>query len=100
MDIDGDGKDEGVLLFEPTNGNPYVWTFRESKDGLLGQATFGAQGDIPVPGDYLSQGKEQLAFFRPSTGEWVAANFNTGIAVLVGVLGAPGDVPIQGGRVH
>lgn len=103
MDIDGDGKDEAVLLFEPQfNGDtrPYNWTFRESSNGLLGQIDFGVQGDIPAPADYLGQGKEQVAIFRPSTGEWKAVDLAANAVVTVGTLGTTGDVPIQGGRVH
>ncbi|MEO6954319.1 MAG: M12 family metallo-peptidase [Polyangia bacterium] len=39
-------------------------------DGASTTLTFGASTDIPLAGDFLGEGKDQLAMWRPSTGTW------------------------------
>ena len=64
-------------------------------------ATFGfAKTDYPVPGDYLNLGYDELAVYRPLTGQWYARNSTTNQAVLVTgtavIGGKTGDIPIPG----
>ena len=56
----------------------------------LGNFVFGAEDDIPVPGDYDGNGVEDVAVFRPSNGTWYVrgqGNF---------VYGQNGDIPVPG----
>ena len=57
----------------------------------LRTVTFGLAGDTPVPGDYLGLGYDQIAVYRPSTGQFLVlnpANGNTDVLDL-GVGSSP-----------
>ncbi|HXH98514.1 MAG TPA: hypothetical protein VNH40_14995, partial [Gaiellaceae bacterium] len=60
-DFDGDGKTD-VAYFDPNTG---IWHIRG-----IATITYGATGDIPVPGDYNGDGKTDVAYFDPNTGIW------------------------------
>jgi hypothetical protein len=69
-----------VAVFRPSNGVWYV------KDQFSMQ--FGANGDIPVSGDFNGDGKADVAVFRPSNGVWyVKDQFSL-------QFGAKGDYPL------
>jgi len=57
-----------------------VWTIASATSGLR-TVTFGQSGDIPVPGDYLGLGYDQIAVYRPSDAEFLVLNPNTGNTV-------------------
>jgi hypothetical protein len=56
---------------------------------------WGQVGDIPVPGDYSSDGRTDFAVWRPSTGEWFIKD-NVSGAERVQQWGTAGDIPVPG----
>ena len=61
--------------------------------------TGGAVGDIPVPGDYDADGREEPVIFRG--GAWLFYNFTTGAAaggVWTGTAGQPAPLDYDGDR--
>ena len=76
-----DGRTD-VSVFRPSNGVWYV------KDQFSVQ--YGANGDIPVPGDYNGDGLSDVAVFRRSNGVWYVRN-QFGVQ-----FGANGDIPVPG----
>ncbi|MDP8235997.1 MAG: hypothetical protein P9M08_06415 [Candidatus Erginobacter occultus] len=81
-DFDGDGYDD-IAIFRPSTG---LWAIRD-----VGRYFLGRNGDIPVPGRYITQAHDDIAIFRPSTGLWAingGPRYNYGQA---------GDTPVVGG---
>jgi hypothetical protein len=54
---------------------------------------FGSPGDIPVPGDYDGIGRDELAVYRPSTGQFIVLNPVTLQQEIVATL-AKNEVPV------
>jgi len=65
------GPDE-VGAYTVVNGQG-VWSIVSATAGLR-TVTFGLAGDVPVPGDYLGLGYDQIAVYRPSTGQFLVLN--------------------------
>lgn len=63
-----------------------------------GQILFGAQGDIPVVGNWDGlNGTDTIGVYRPSTGQYFLRNSNTtGGAHISFYFGNPGDKPVVG----
>ena len=56
---------------------------------------FGNATDKPVQGDYTGDGKTDIAFFRPTTGEWFILRSEDSSFYSV-PFGAIGDMPAPG----
>ena len=56
---------------------------------------FGAPTDRAVPGDYTGDGKADIAFWRPSNGNWFILR-SEDLSFFAFPFGATGDVPVPG----
>lgn len=70
QDYLGDGKAR-IAIWRPSDGTwyikgPGIKNWDSSKGNMVIQ--HGAEGDVPVPGDYLGDGKSRLAIWRD--GDW------------------------------
>jgi hypothetical protein len=92
IDYDGDGRTE-FSIFRPSNGNWYQ--FGQYAENQTAMTHFGANGDIPTPGDFDGDGKTDLAVFRAGTGDWyVLHSSDQSFAALH--FGQTGDRPVPG----
>ncbi|HEX6127149.1 MAG TPA: VCBS repeat-containing protein [Pyrinomonadaceae bacterium] len=57
--------------------------------------TFGTATDKPVQGEYTGDGKFDVAFWRPATGEWFILR-SEDMTYYSAPFGGPGDVPVPG----
>jgi hypothetical protein len=93
-DYDNDGKSDAAI-WRNIDG---LWEIITSGNGQFRYEYWGASGDIPVPGNYakngVADGVVDLAYFRPSTGDWHIANSNGGTQVFH--FGTTGDKPVPG----
>ncbi len=61
---------------------------------------FGADGDLPIVGDWDGTGKVRIGVYRPSTGQWLLdingnGNFDgCTVDLCLGPFGQPGDIPV------
>ena len=78
----------------PSTGIWYVLLSSTAYTAWLAQQ-LGTSGDIPIPGDFDSDGKTDLGLYRPSTGMWYAlrstSNYTTWLAQQ---WGASTDIPV------
>lgn len=88
-DFDGDLKTDASVY------RSGVWYLLNSFDNSFKGVTFGLASDRPVPGDYDSDGKTDLAVWRETDGFWYIINSSTNTFRAV-QFGAPGDLPVQG----
>jgi len=95
--FDINGPDE-LGAYTVVNGQG-VWSIVSATTGLR-TVTFGLAGDTPVPGDYLGLGYDQIAVYRPSTGQFLVLAPNGGTDVFDLGVGSSPDlsslVPVQG----
>jgi hypothetical protein len=84
-DFDGDGKSDVSVV---RDGG--TWYLNRSTAGFTG-VSFGASGDVAVPGDYDGDGKTDEAVVRGGT-TWYLLRSTAGFIGLV--FGAAGDVPV------
>jgi len=81
-----------MAVFRPSNG---VWYILNSSNNTSRSVQWGANGDIPVPGDYDGIGKPEMAVFRPSNGVWYILNSSNNTSRSV-QWGANRDIPVPG----
>ncbi|NNE65048.1 MAG: VCBS repeat-containing protein, partial [Pyrinomonadaceae bacterium] len=55
----------------------------------------GASGDQTTPADFTSDGKADVAFFRPTTGEWFVLR-SEDFSFFSFPFGTNGDIPVPG----
>jgi hypothetical protein len=79
-------------VWRPSNG---VWYVAAGDGSLLAGVQFGANGDVPLPGDYDGDGKTDFCVFRVSGGSgiWYIMPSSTGVYYSVG-FGVLNDIPV------
>lgn len=100
-DFDGDYVTD-LAVYRPSDSK---WEIRRS--GVVGTGSqwtvytknWGEAGDIPVVADYDSDGRDDIAVFRPSNGQWYVLNSTilnqTPTSFSVREFGVQGDRPAQ-----
>ena len=81
-----------IAVFRPSGGR---WYILNSSNNTSSSRQWGANGDIPVPGDYDGIGKPEMAVFRPSNGVWYILNSSNNTSRSV-QWGANRDIPVPG----
>lgn len=110
-DYDGDGRTD-LALFVPGGGlygqdpalTQGLWVYcltaanpLATSCSLVPVMSFGQRGDIPLAGvDFDGDGRNELAVYRPSPGEFRWAQVNAPGVQSVRSLGGPGQVPLPG----
>ena len=95
--FDANGPDE-MAVFTIVNGQG-VWSIASAISPRT--VTFGQTGDIPDPGNYDGLGYDQIAVYRPSTGQFLVLEPNGTTETLNLGVGGSADlsslVPVPGG---
>lgn len=78
------------MVFRPSDGG---WYILRSSDGGYDFRDFGSATDKPQPGDYNNDGKADIAFYRPSEGNWHIWFTGTADTIVIH-WGGPTDIPI------
>jgi CHRD domain len=92
--FDADGKvDTAVVRPNSPTAGQRTWFIQRSLDGAINSPQWGLTSDVPVPGDYDSDAKTDVAVFRPSEGRWyVLRSLNNTLQVIN--WGVSTDVPV------
>src|SRR4029079_15820059 len=80
-----------LLVWRPSNGTWYSVSSRDPMSSSTEQ--WGLRGDVPVPGDYDGDGKQDAAVWRLSNGTWYIT-LSSSSQVVTRQWGLPGDVPV------
>ncbi len=94
FDFDGDSKTD-LSIFRPNAANGAEWWWSRSSNGGNGAVQFGAAPDTIAAADYTGDGKTDVAFWRPSTGQWFVLR-SEDFSFYAFPFGATGDVPVPG----
>jgi hypothetical protein len=101
MDIDGNNTSD-LVIFRPSDG---TWYINKMGDIIKPRNTeqqnfsrfeiikWGMAGDKPLTGDFNADGRDEIAVFRPSEGNWyIYDNFEQSYRMVH--WGASGDIPM------
>jgi hypothetical protein len=88
-DADGDGFAD-FRVFRPSNG---LWFTLKSGSSTVDIVQWGANGDIPVDGDFDGDRRADLAVYRPSEGGWYILRSSNGTAITLS-FGNSTDRPV------
>jgi hypothetical protein len=80
-----------LAIWRPTTGQWWVMAAPGSQQTT---ATWGSNGDTPVPGDYDGDGKTDFSIFRPSNSQWYIVLSNNNV-ISNYAFGVAGDKPAQ-----
>ncbi|REJ79317.1 MAG: hypothetical protein DWQ47_00830 [Acidobacteria bacterium] len=94
FDFDGDGATD-VSIFRPNSQPGSQWWFLRSSDQGTRGLQFGTANDVPVAADFTGDGKTDIAFWRPPTGEWFILRSEDD-SFFAFPFGANGDIPAPG----
>jgi hypothetical protein len=74
-----------------------AWYLDYNTDGVADRTfPFGKSGDIPIVGDWDSNGISDAGVFRPANGNWYLDTTRTGVVTTTFRFGKTGDVPATG----
>ncbi len=95
-DYDGDGLlDPAIMRPEGNEAGVPTWYILRSSSNYTPEGVYyevwGIPTDIPVPGDYDGDGRDDVAVWRVSTGEWWILKSTGGFTNPA--LGQTGDLP-------
>lgn len=102
MPVPGDFDGDGFADFAVWRPYDASWLVRYSSGTAEAEATepqpiaLGEAGDLPVVADYDGDHRDDLAVWRPLTGEWIIQPSSGGDPATGVVLGADGDIPVPG----
>jgi ligand-binding sensor domain-containing protein len=91
FDFDGDRKTDLSVFRSATSGAE--WWYNRSSDGVTRATVFGVSTDVIAPADFTGDGKTDVTFFRPSTGQWFVLRSEDS-SFFAFPFGANGDVPV------
>ncbi len=95
-DFDGDRRTDRTVVRLNQSGpaaGALTWYIVKSSGGAAA-TTWGAVGDVPVPGDYDGDGKTDVAVWRPSEGGWYFVGSSGASWAYAFGSGAAGDRPV------
>ena len=70
------------------------WLISRSSTGLVCATQFGSITDRIVPGDYIGDGKADIAVWRPASGEWFVLR-SEDFSFFAFPFGSNGDLPVH-----
>ncbi|HEX9960454.1 MAG TPA: FG-GAP-like repeat-containing protein, partial [Pyrinomonadaceae bacterium] len=93
FDFDGDGWADFSTV--RNTGDNLMWFITENPSlQIIAEMPFGVPTDKIAPADYDGDRKCDLAFFRPSTGEWHILKSSTNTVQIIDFGGQGGDLPV------
>ncbi len=91
-DFDNDGTSD--LAISRVNGANREWWYRKSNSGgAVAALVFGSPNDKITPADFTGDGRTDVAFWRPSNGNWFILR-SEDFTFYAFPLGSAGDIPV------